>query len=274
MPSREQTIADAVEIFENAEYPSNLTPKTAWLGIYQALLWYEPVDGLLIANELPHIIDANNLNPPNKKTQNINAWQARAVRINSYLAEQLKCSDNEVPSKVDLLIKHPSYGRQRQNSLGIAFSGLIAYVLQKFGASQFTYETEVNVDTIFPGQNLAGRSTQTGIDILVRDNGIPVALISAKWSVRHDRINDITNECPIYKSAYQTVYRRNKRRRLYYYVITNEYATSRLLKMIDDPCIDGVVHLHKPAIVDVLQQNGRMNELLDLTDLVNLTNTW
>jgi hypothetical protein len=44
MPSRAQTIRDAIEIFENANYPTGLTPSTAWLGIYQTLLWYEPVN--------------------------------------------------------------------------------------------------------------------------------------------------------------------------------------------------------------------------------------
>lgn len=58
MPTREQTVADAIAIFENAEYPLGLTPSTAWLGIYQALLWYEPVNWVGFS-DLPHIIDAD-----------------------------------------------------------------------------------------------------------------------------------------------------------------------------------------------------------------------
>ncbi|MBF8284314.1 MAG: hypothetical protein HW378_3229, partial [Anaerolineales bacterium] len=60
MPSRTQTVKDACQIFEEAEYPAGLTLDKAWLGIYQTLLWYEPVYMFGI-RALPHIIDANNL---------------------------------------------------------------------------------------------------------------------------------------------------------------------------------------------------------------------
>lgn len=63
MPGRNSRAAtDAIELFENAEYPSGLSPETAWLGIYQVLLWYEPV-ALLVLSGLPHIIDADKLRP-------------------------------------------------------------------------------------------------------------------------------------------------------------------------------------------------------------------
>ena len=44
MPSREQTIADAVQVFSDAYYPRGMNLSEAWLGIYQTLLWYEPVN--------------------------------------------------------------------------------------------------------------------------------------------------------------------------------------------------------------------------------------
>jgi len=76
-------MADAIQVFENAEYPSGLSAATAWLGIYQTLLWYEPVHWLEF-DDLPHII------------------------------------------------KQPDYeGLQRQNTLGIAFVGLIKHVLDE-----------------------------------------------------------------------------------------------------------------------------------------------
>lgn len=43
MPSKEQTVDEAIRLFEAAHYPGELTPETAWLGIYQVLLWYEQV---------------------------------------------------------------------------------------------------------------------------------------------------------------------------------------------------------------------------------------
>jgi hypothetical protein len=275
MPTRQQTIADAVEIFESANYPAGLTPSTAWLGIYQTLLWYEPVK-LPLLDQLPHIIDANHLNPRRPSPQGrLTSWQTRSIAVNSYLANQLNCPAADVSEKTDLLMKHESYsGMQRQNSLGIAFAGLTGYILEKFGSTDLTYQTEVNPTRVFLGISFAGRSTQTGIDVLIEDQGSPVALVSAKWSVRHDRINDITNECPIYKAAYQRIYRQSTRKQLHYYVITNEFDPSRLTKMLNDTCLDSVVHVHKPAIVDILKLNGRLQQLLDLTDLIELTRQW
>ena len=55
MPSREQTVRDAIRIFEHADSPFGLTAVTAWLGIYQTLLWYEPVNWVGLT-QLPPII--------------------------------------------------------------------------------------------------------------------------------------------------------------------------------------------------------------------------
>lgn len=78
MPTREQTIIDAIQIFNNAaEYPSGLSEATAWLGIYQTLLWYEPV-GSLGFSELPHIIDADKLRSPSVEHPwtSVKAWKS------------------------------------------------------------------------------------------------------------------------------------------------------------------------------------------------------
>ncbi|MCG8346635.1 MAG: hypothetical protein MI924_02505 [Chloroflexales bacterium] len=105
MPSREQTIADAIRIFQAAEYPSGLSVITAWLGIYQTLLWYEPIEWLEFTN-LPHIIDADKLRPASPAKRRAwtkpNAWQKCANAVNEYLADQLGCSMEKVSSKTDL----------------------------------------------------------------------------------------------------------------------------------------------------------------------------
>lgn len=278
MPTRKQTIADAIQIFENAEYPSGLNASTAWLGIYQTLLWYEPVNWLGFT-DLPHIIDADKLRPASLAKRQTwkrpSAWQRRAQALAEYLANQLGCPSSSVPHKTDLLMKQPDYvGMQRQNTLGIAFVGLTKHILEKFGSPDISYEIEIEASTIFPGIAFPGRSGTPRIDILaVRDN-IPRAIISAKWSVRHDRLSDITNECPVYKAAYERIYRQARRDHLLYYVITNEYDPSRLNKMLDDTCVDGVVHVHKPAVVDVCQLDERLTRLMDLADFINSTRSW
>jgi len=278
MPTREQTIADAIEIFDTAKYSFGLNAGTAWLGIYQTLLWYEPVNWVGF-NDLPHIIDADKLRPalPAKKRgwTKPNAWQRRAQALEAYLANQLGCSVDSLSHRMDLLMKQPNYqGMQRQNTLGIAFVGLIKHILEKFGSPKVSYETEVEAATIFPGVDFPGRSRTPRIDLLVRHADMPRAIISAKWSMRHDRLSDITNECPIYKAAYQRIYRQAQHSHLRYHVVTNEYDSSRLNKMLNDICVDSVVHVHKKAVLEVCELDGSLAQLRDLADFVNDTLSW
>jgi len=277
LPTREQTIANAIQIFENAEYPSGLNTKTAWLGIYQTLLWYEPINCVGFT-DLPHLIDADKLRPASAAKKRIwtnpNVWQKRAHSLSVYLSEQLSCEFDEVSSKTDLLLKHADYGgMQRQNTLGIAFAGLIKHVLERFGSNGLLYETEVKAAKIFPGITVPGRSGTPRIDLLIKQKNLPRAIISTKWSVRHDRLNDITNECPVYKAAYQRIYRQVHRDLLYFFV-TNEYDPSRLNKMLDDSCVNGVIHVHKEAVVKVCGLNGRLIRLIDLADFIESTSSW
>ena len=116
---------------------------------------------------------------------------------------------------------------------------------------------------------MTGRSTTPSIDILALKDGLPRAVISSKWGVRHDRINEITNECPVYKAAALRM-----RTVLSFFVVTNEFDPSRLAKILADPCIDAVVHVHKVGVTDVCDQNGRLSRLFDLGDLVKLTGLW
>lgn len=278
MTLRSRPVSNAVRVFENAHYPGGLTVNTAWLGIYQTLLWYEPVNWVGFV-ELPHIIDSDKLRPSRPPGAGAwtapNVWQQRALAITEYLAQQLQCPVAEVPNKVDLLMKLPLYrGMQRQNILGNGFVQLIAHVLETFGSSGAQYSTEVSAATIFPGVTVPGRSAAPSLDVLVSVGGIPRAVISVKWSLRHDRVGDITNECPVYKAAYNRIHRQTRSGGLLYYVVTNEYDPARLGKMLSDSCVDGVVHVHRPAVVTVCGLNGRLGQLLDLTDLITAATTW
>ncbi len=277
MPSRPQTVEDAVQVFEGAEYPSTLNLTSAWLGVYQTLLWYEPVNMFDIL-ALPHIVEANALRPSTPKKASLwqkpSEWQLRAQAVERYIAQRLNCNPADVAGKVDRLMRSSEYaGMQRQNTLGIAFTGIIKAILQRFGSTSIDYELERDATHVFPGVVFPGRSNAPSIDILATGKGIPRAVISAKWSLRHDRMNDITNECPVYKEAYNRVHR-GRGDRLHFYVMTNEFQSGRLTKMLSDPCIDGVVHVHKPLVVDVCGLDGRLKDMLDLTEFVALTNQW
>jgi hypothetical protein len=87
-------------------------------------------------------------------------------------------------------------------------------------------------------------------------------------------MNDITNECPVYKAAYERIYRQVRRERIAYYIITNEYSRRCLKKMLTGSWIDGVVHVHKATVVDVCQLDGQLTNLVDLVDFINAASQW
>ena len=100
--------------------------------------------------------------------------------------------------------------------------------------------------------------------------------MSCKWSYKHDRISDPTNECQQYKSAAI----QQQLMDLEMYVVTSEMSVSRLDKVLNQPCIDGLVHVHLPAVeqaepyskdMKAAMSNGR---LMDLVDFVTLTHGW
>jgi hypothetical protein len=250
----------AVSLFQNARYPNGLSGAVSWLGIYQVLLWYEKVNFMNI-EALPHIIDADKLRPPSyRPSQNsVSVWQKRAQAVEQYLA-----------SYVDLLMRTPAYqGVQRQNPLGVAFPVLVRHIMQSFGNNAVSYDLEVPAQTIFPGIIVPGRSPNPKIDIVVRNDSHVKAVISCKWSLRHDRLNDISNECPTYKQAASWT-----RTKIDYLVITNEYDPARLNKLLDDSCVDALVHVHKPLPTTVCGLNSRLMNMLDLADLLIRSKTW
>ena len=159
---------------------------------------------------------------------------------------------------------------QRQNPLGVAFPGVVRFVLEQFGDPMVTYDLEVDATTVFPGLKMPGRSKKPMIDILARKGGRIVAIISAKRSLRHDRVSDITNGCSSYKGAWH----HHGRTRLKYYVVTNEFDPSRLSKVLSDECVDAVVHVHKDAVTVACHLDSRLASLYDLEDLVSLSTTW
>lgn len=261
----------ALELFHKAVFPDGFNDKTAWLGIYQVLLWYEEQISSSIKG-LPHIIDADKLHSPRAKPEkeSLTIWQSRAQSVEKYLASKLHCNDAQVIEHVDKLMRHQLYaGSQRQNPLGNAFPVLICHILEVLGNSSVIYELEQSAQSIFPGIQVPGRSPNPKIDIVVHRDHALKAVISCKWSLRHDRLNDISNECPAYKNAANWT-----RTNIDYLVVTNEYDPARLQKVITDKCVDALVHVHKPLPVEVCGLNSRLKDMLDFSDLIARSKTW
>jgi hypothetical protein len=218
----------------------------------------------------PWTVDANRLTHPLSAKAELRVWQARAVAGEKYMAEQWEVDPSGIAGMVDRLMNLGAYaGLQRQNILGSAFAGLVNHVLELFGSQDLTYELEVAGERAFPGVQLPTRTGEPFIDILVRKQGRNRGIISTKWSIRHDRINDLTSECRAYKNA-----ARFTDTQIFYYVATNEYDPARVEKPLTDKCIDGVVHVHKPLVTAVSGLDGRLAEFLDLSDLIEESNQW
>ena len=88
-----------------------------------------------------------------------------------------------------------------------------------------------------------------------------VAVISAKWSLRHDRLKDLKDECNYFKTLMGS---------LKFYAVTNEYDPARLSKVLEDYRIDGLFHVKRALVVDIASVDGRLDGLRDLSELLQL----
>jgi hypothetical protein len=254
-----------VQEFESSVYPGGKpSPAGAWLGIYQVLWWYE--HGFL------HIREANDLKKP--------PWQARAKAAEALLAASLGIDPGLLGNSVDRMMRLPRWsGNQRQNPLGKGFRVLVSEVLTRWGDPRFDYREEVLATNWFPGISLPGRSEAPKMDVLAVDKqkSRPATVLSCKWSIRHDRISDPTNECTAYKAAaiqHQIMHLR-------YYVVTNEMDPRRLDKVLTQPCVDCLVHVHLdlvkhifPGLTGIMNAAHAAGRLLDLEQLVQQTHNW
>ncbi len=256
-----------IGVFDQAIYPHGAPSlDESWLGIYQTLMWHE--HGLL------HVREANDL-------RRNGTWQRRARDAELYIAGLLGVGGADVAAVVDRMMRLPRWrGMQRNNPLGNGLRILIREVLRRWGDPRFEYSEERSARDFFPGIKMPGRSEAPRMDVLATRKGgaeAPRAICSCKWSIRHDRISDPTNECQEYKAA--AVRRQNMD--MLYFVVTNELDLQRLDKVLNQPCVDHLVHLHLkltmqlagtvPASVASAVRSGK---LMDLTDFVRSTFKW
>jgi hypothetical protein len=261
MPSLEdrRLVTDA---FSECLWPDGeATLEAAWLGIYQMLLWYE--HGYI------HIREANDL-------RRNRIWQERARKAEQYIADALGIPAGEVEGQVDRMMKLPRWeGMQRNNPLGNGLRILTAEVLRRWGSGNFQYTEEEPAANWWPGIQMPGRSEAPKVDVMVLTDK-PRVLISCKWSGRHDRMSDVTNECQEYKAA--AIRRQNMQ--LQHFVITNEVDGQRTDKILNQPCVDGLILVHLPLLRELGTMTPMMKgamgaaRLIDLVDFVKLTHTW
>jgi hypothetical protein len=239
-PTRE----DYTTVIREILRPYLSSPQDAWKGIYEALLWFE--------HDVPHIIDANYLKQ--------GAWRVRAERVQQELADQLNCSVVDLPLRVDKLLRSALFPEptQRQNPLGIGFVTALFQVLERFSSARYMFRPEEDIGTtVFPGISEAPRSRP---DVVVVSESKEVAVISAKWSLRHDRLKDLSDECDYFKRL---------RPSLRFYAVTNEFNPARLRKVLQSYCIDALFHVCRPLLFVAVDDAGHP-DLLRVKDLPDL----
>lgn len=233
------------EVARQALLPHIDNPSTTWRGFYQLLLWF--------AHGVPHIMDANYL----KK----GVWRRRAEAVLAVLADEFECSPEDVPNRIDRLVQSPIFDEppQRHNPLGIGFVTALFLALERFSSRDYSFLPEKAIgEVVFRGIREAPRSRP---DIVVATGDAEIAVISAKWSLRHDRLKDIKDECNYFKTLMG---------RLKFYVVTNEFGPARLSKVLEDYRIDDVFHVNRRLVVDIAKVDGRLERLRDLSELLRL----
>jgi hypothetical protein len=218
---------------------------TVWRGVYQLLMWFH--------QDVPHIMDGDKLAR--------GAWRRRAEAVKAALATEFGCAPTEVVDNVDMLVKSPIFPKrpQRQNPLGIGFVTCLFTALEHFSPQEYRFFPEQAIgQTVFRGIREAPRAAP---DIVAVKNDTEVAVVSAKWSLRHDRLKDLKDECNYFKTLMGS---------LKFYAVTNEYDPARLNKVLEDYRIDSLFHVNRRLVVDVAQVDARMDRLADLSDLLTL----
>lgn len=250
-----------VEAFNGAIWPGEEpTLSDAWVAIYQVLMYFDPEVDLL------HVNEVSALRKP--------AWAGRAQRAEQYISQALGVSSTKLRSLMDRMMELPRWkGRQRHNPVGHGFRILNAEVLRRWGNPELDYMEEEPALNWFPGIKMPGRSEHPKIDVFITKNGTPRAILSCKWGIRHDRISDPTNECQEYRAAAA----RRQIKPFEYYVISSEFDGARLEKVLEQPCVDGLIHTHIPLLRQLTAPDRQLwtyRNLYDLTEFAELTKSW
>jgi len=238
MPTREEIMAFVRELSDRWVH----TPADMWIALYRLLLDYK--------HDVPRITDSNRLRS--------GVWRRRALQVEQALAEALQCGPPAVANHLDVLMRrlYPP-GTQQMNPVGIAFACAVVYFVQRFGIRPYDWKMEAKIGIdVFP--NLTGFRRRS-VDIVALQQGIPFVIVSSKWGIRHDRVRDLQEEADIYKQQVPS---------LVFFMVTNEFDSARLQKVLTYPTIDGVFHVRRDLVWQVY--GGATSELANLRDLAEL----
>jgi len=218
MPTREQVM----EFIKEFLWASIRALDEAWISLYRLFLDY--------AHGVPRITDSNRLRG--------GAWRQRALEFQGALAVAIGCNPDDLEGQLDVLMRalYPA-GTQRMNPIGIGFACAIACLGERFCGRRYVWRSDARIGKdVFPG--LSGYRRKT-VDIVALVQGTPYAALSTKWGIRHDRLRDAQEEANTYKLLCPSIK---------FFVVTNEFDSARLGKLLNYPGIDGVFHVRSALV--------------------------
>ena len=206
---------------------------------------------------------------PNKALQ-------EAMLIRDHIAGALSIGTAELCSEVGRFFRHTDIdGLQPNNPRGHAYRSLVAETIARFGDSALDVSEEVSPHELFPGFPFENRSSDARIDIVVKRGQKPVALVTTRWTYRHDRV-DIIDEARAYMPAARSV---NPTCR--FFGVTAEFNPARLKKVIaqtspsmQHSAIDRLVHLNPQLPGRIVGKNGDLEKLWSLEQMVRDSSHW
>ena len=201
---------------------------------------------------------------------------SEAMLVKEWIAAELDSDMPEVCSELGQFFRHRDIaGLQPNNPRGHAFRSLVAETLARFGDPQLDVTEEVSPRDLFPGFVFGNRSTGARIDIVVQRGPRVVALITTRWTYRHDRV-DIIDEALAYVPSAR---RQNNNCR--FFGVTEEFMTARLRKVIGqtspvmaNAAIDRLVHLNPELPGELIGRNGDLRAMWSLAEMVRDSRNW
>ena len=248
----------------------------SWLAIAQLLMTCQVWEGgaWQSFHGLPVLMERNNYKKT--KTGKPNRDLVDAERVADFIASQLQISQADLCGNLGLFFEHPDIrGLQPNNPRGHAFRSIVAETISRFGDSGLTISEEKSPHELFPGFPMPNRSPGAKIDIVVKRGPRVVALVSTRWTYRHDRV-DLIDEARAYIPAARSV-----NPTCVYYGVVAEFGKARLKKVIDQTeavlptaALRRLVHIKASLSSGVIERNGDLVHLIDLEEMVNDSWNW
>ncbi len=201
---------------------------------------------------------------------------ADAFLVKEWIAAEIDADPDGLCAELGQFFRHPEIVElQPQNPRGHAFRSIVAETLAMFGDPDLDVREEVSPHDLFPGLDFGNRSQAARIDIVAQRGPRIVALITTRWTYRHDRV-DIIDEARAYMPA-----ARAQNNDCRFFGVTAEFGTARLRKVIAETApamrnaaIDRLVHLNPDLPGELIGRNGDLGHMWSLEQMVRDSYNW